>query len=150
MSFNRLDPSQMDPAAIAELSGLLASPGHIALSDEAGNRVELPAPLFAFFTRMVQAMQERRPIVLIPEDEALTTQAAANHLGVSRQHLVNLLEDETIPYHKVGTHRRVYFRDLVAYERERDTGRRKALDALADAVDDAGLYDASYTGDDES
>ena len=149
MSLNRLDPSEMDPNAIAELSGLLASPGHVALTDEAGNHVELPAPLFAFFTRMVQAMSERRTILLMPEDEAFTTQAAANHLGVSRQHLVNLLEDGQIPFHKVGSHRRVYFRDLVAYEKERDAARREGLNALMDAVDEARLYHADYTGQDE-
>ena len=149
MSFNRLDPSQMDSGAIAELSGVLASPGHVALIDEAGHRVELPAPLFDFFARMVQAMEEKKTVLLMSEDEAFTTQAAANHLGVSRQHLVDLLEAGTIPFHKVGTHRRVYFRDLVAYERARDTDRRHALDALANAIDEAGLYDASFTGDDE-
>ena len=149
MPFNRLDPSQMDPSAIAELSGLVAGTDHVVMQDDAGNAVELPAPLFAFFARMVQAMQERRTVMLMPEDEAFTTQAAANHLGVSRQHLVGLLEGGSIPFHKVGTHRRVYFRDLVEYEKERDGKRRRALNALADAVDEAGLYDASYTGDDE-
>lgn len=147
MSFNRLDPADVGSEAISDLSGLLATSGHVALTDGAGHSVRLPAPLFSFFTQMVQAMSERRTVLLMPEDEAFTTQAAANHLGVSRQHLVNLLEAGDITFHKVGTHRRVYFRDLLAYERERDTARSKALDDLMDAVSDAGLYDASYTGD---
>ena len=147
MSFNRLDPADVGSEAISDLSGLLATSGHVALTDGAGHSVRLPAPLFAFFTQMVRAMSERRTVLLMPEDEAFTTQAAANHLGVSRQHLVNLLEAGDITFHKVGTHRRIYFRDLLAYERERDTARSKALDDLMDAVSDAGLYDASYTGD---
>jgi excisionase family DNA binding protein len=85
--------------------------------------------------------------VLVPEDETFTTQAAANYLGVSRQHLVDLMDRQEIPHHKVGTHRRVTFKDLLAYERKRDKNRREALDKLATDVNDAGLYDSAYTGD---
>ena len=92
-------------------------------------------------------MAERRTVVLVPEDETFTTQAAADYLGVSRQHLVDLLEGGQIPFHKVGSHRRVAFRDLLAYEKRRDKERRAALDELARAVDEAGLYGTSYTGD---
>lgn len=87
-------------------------------------------------------MSERKAVVFVPEDEAFTTQAAANYLGMSRQHLVGLLERNEIPHHKVGTHRRVTFKDLLAYEKVRDKSRREALDRLARAVDVAGLYDS--------
>ena len=79
--------------------------------------------------------------------EAFTTQAAANYLGVSRQHLVDLLEKKEIPFHKVGTHRRVTFKDLLVFERRRDKTRREALDKLAADVDAAGLYDSDHAGD---
>jgi excisionase family DNA binding protein len=84
---------------------------------------------------------------MMPEDEAFTTQAAANFLGVSRQHFVNLIEEGKIPYHKVGTHRRVYFRDLKEYSERRDKSRRESLDSLFDKVSKAGKHDSSYTGD---
>jgi len=87
-------------------------------------------------------------MVLVPEDETFTTQAAANFLGMSRQHLVDLLEEGHIPYHKVGSHRRIYFYDLRAYSAERDLARRKTMDELFDRVNDSGKYDTSYTGDD--
>ena len=85
---------------------------------------------------------------MLPEEETFTTQAAANYLGVSRQHLVDLLEEEKIPFHRVGTHRRVYFKDLLGFERQRDASRRKSLDKLMGDVDEAGFYDASHTGGD--
>lgn len=69
---------------------------------------------------------------------------AANYLGVSRQHLVDLLESGQVPFHKVGSHRRIQFKDLLAFERLRDRSRREALDRLATQVDKAGLYNADY------
>ena len=85
-------------------------------------------------------MSEKKAIVMVPEDEAFTTQAAANYLGMSRQYFVGLLEKGEIAFHRVGTHRRVTFKDLLAYERRRDQTRRAAMDKLTDEVIKAGLY----------
>ena len=77
----------------------------------------------------------------MPEDEAFTTQAAAQFLGMSRPYLLRLLDAGKIPFHRVGTHRRIMFCDLRAYQMQRDKERRAALDALADAVKEAGVCD---------
>ena len=146
MSHKRLDPSEITPEALEHLSGVLTAPGRAALVDEVGNRVELPGALFQHLLRIVRLMSERRAIVMIPEDETFTTQAAANYLGMSRQHLVNLLEEGRIPFHRVGSHRRVFFRDLLAFEKKRDADRREALDRLMHEVDEAGLYDSPDIG----
>jgi excisionase family DNA binding protein len=140
---NRLDPSLIPEDQLADLAKVFAKPNHIALIDAQGNRTHLPEALFVHFARIVRLMSEGKAIVLVPENEAFTTQAAANYLGVSRQHLVDLLEKKEIPYHKVGTHRRVTFKDLLAYERKRDRTRREVLDKLAAEVDAAGLYDSA-------
>jgi excisionase family DNA binding protein len=100
-----------------------------------------------FLVRVLDGMMQGKAITLMPEDEAFTTQAAANHLGMSRQYLVKLLEAGEIPFHRVGSHRRVTFKDLRNYAKKRDTGRRQALDSLFDEVHKAGLYDTSYTGE---
>jgi len=144
---NRLDPSLIPEEQLAELAKVFAKPDHVALIDAQGNRTHLPEALFAHFARIVRLMSEKKAIVLVPEDEAFTTQAAANYLGVSRQHLVDLLDAKEIPHHKVGTHRRVTFKDLLTYERTRDATRREALDKLAAAAEAAGLYDSDYTGE---
>jgi excisionase family DNA binding protein len=137
---NRLDPSLLRPEELEPLSRLFANPGHILLTDSKGNQAEIPKLLFDHLVRVVQLMSERKAVVILPEDELFTTQAAANYLGVSRQFLVNLLEKGEIPFRRVGSHRRVSFKDILGYERSRDVRRRETLDCLNDRVISAGLY----------
>jgi len=138
---NRLDPSLLPPRELDQLASAFAKPGHISLIDDQGNRTEIPEPFFRQLARITRLMREGRAIIMVPEEEDFTTQAAANYLGMSRQHLVNLLEDGKIPHHRVGTHRRVTFKDLLEFESKRDAERRTVLEKAFDELDEAGLYD---------
>jgi excisionase family DNA binding protein len=111
-----------------------------ALVDEQGNRLELPKPIYDLLVRVASAMQEGKVISLVPETQELTTQAAANILGVSRPHLIKLVESGKIAFHKVGAHRRIRMKDLIAFQQSRDRDRRQALDDLARKTQEAGLY----------
>ena len=128
MNLNRLDPSALEPAELDALQEVAASPGHLRLTDDRGNGAELPPVLARHLRHVLDLMRRRQTVMLIPEDERFTTQAAADYLGCSRQHLVDLLERGEIPFDKVGTHRRVTFRDLRAYAKQRDACRKVALD----------------------
>ncbi|HLR00012.1 MAG TPA: excisionase family DNA-binding protein [Sphingobacterium sp.] len=145
---HRLESSSLDPQQMEALERLLTSNNMPALVDAAGHRTELPEPIFKMLSDVVQHIKQGHSIFMIPEDETLTTQAAANFLGVSRQHLVDLLEAGAIDFHYVGSHRRVYFRDLKKYTDKRDQKRKETLDDLFEEVTDAGKYDTSYQGDD--
>lgn len=72
------------------------------------------------------------------EDE-LTTSEAAELLNVSRPHLVKLLEEGKIPFHKVGTHRRVYRRDVLDYKARQRGEAEKAMQNLTDQAQELGL-----------
>ena len=148
---HRLDPSALTARQLRQLDRLseavLAEERPLLVGPE-GARLDLPAPLFDLLARAVRALREGKALVLLPETDSLTTQAAADFLGVSRPFLVDLLEKGAIPYHKVGTHRRVYLKDVVQYQRRRDSRRHRTLDALRHKVEAAGLYEGAL-GDTE-
>ncbi len=106
-----------------------------------GERLTLPGTVFRLLKDIVRNMQLGRAVVLVPENQQLTTQRAADLLGVSRPHLIKLLESGNLPYHTVGSHRRVYLKDLLAYQKRRDAESKAALDRIAKEAFESGLYD---------
>jgi excisionase family DNA binding protein len=147
---NRLDASLMsklERGRLPMLRDLIRRDRHPKLKGKDGTEILLPQVLNDFLVRVLDGMMQGKAITLMPEDETFTTQAAANYLGMSRQFLVKLLEEDAIPFHNVGTHRRILFKDLRDYAQKRDSKRRQALDSLADEVRKAGLYDTGYTGE---
>jgi len=150
MSDNRVDVSlltEQERALLQPLLDLARRNQHPCLKGADGTEIPLPQPIFEVLVKVIQDIRHGKAVVLMPEDETFTTQAGANFLGMSRQHFVTLLEKGLIPFHRVGSHRRVYFKDLRDYARKRDTERRTGLKRLFDEVNKAGLYDASYTGE---
>lgn len=91
---------------------------------------EVPESICRLFEALLKMTQETSSLSVIPDLQELTTQEAANLLNVSRQYLVRLLDDEKIPYHKVGSHRRIYSRDLLTYRRKQKSPRKLGLGEL--------------------
>lgn len=143
---NRLDPSEIDPAALDRLMSLLGREEPPALVGREGVLIELPDPIFHLLVRLMRQMREGGAVVLMPEDETFTTQAAASFLGVSRQHLVDLMDKGEIPHHRVGTHRRVTLKDLLVYQKVRDTKRRQALGGLFKTTQARGVLRNRFHG----
>lgn len=103
--------------------------------------LELPDPLYRLLLRIIGDVAEGRPIAYALETQDLTTQQAANLLGMSRQFLVGLLDKGEIPYHRVGTHRRLMFKDVMAFRKRRDQRRHEALNQMAKEAVESGYYD---------
>lgn len=101
--------------------------------------IEVPVSALRMLVDILAHMANGDAIRIVPIHAKLTTQEAADFLSVSRPHLVGLIERGDLPHHKVGTHRRVLFRDLLDYSRKRMTQSTAALDALAEQAQKLGL-----------
>ena len=82
-----------------------------------------------------------RSVTLIPNNQAITTQRAADILGMSRPFFIKQLESGLMAHHRIGNQRRVFLRDVLEFAKKRDKERLAALDLLARDAFEAGLYE---------
>jgi excisionase family DNA binding protein len=132
-----------DVQSLRDIERLLdQAPDHRAqLMGPGGVVVDMPESLFTALRQIVPYLLRGDAVSLVPVHQQMTTQQAADFLNMSRPHLVKLLRDGIIPHTLVGTHRRVYFRDVLEYRRRRDAERRKALDEMTALAEEFGVYD---------
>jgi excisionase family DNA binding protein len=106
-------------------------------ADASPVEVTLTPAMSDLFLELLRHVGSGHAVTLVPIQELLTTQQAADLLNVSRPHLIKLLEQNAMPYSLVGRHRRVKAQDVFDYKAKRDEERTQALDALM--ADDAHL-----------
>jgi len=99
--------------------------------DESEGYLRIPKKALSLLVDILSNMAEGKSMTLIPSNAEIGTQQAADMLNVSRPHLVKLLEDGEISFKKVGTHRRIQLKNLIAYERRLKENRKEKLDFLA-------------------
>ena len=93
--------------------------------------LELPRRALEALHEILEILEDGSDVDVVPKDRELTTTEAAEMLNVSRPHLVDLLENGDIPYHKVGSHRRVRLADLLEYKHEQKRQSRERMEAPA-------------------
>ena len=131
-------PSQQERDSANHLRTILASAPldqdqRLTVIPERGRQVEivLTPALTQVLMQMLRPLGRGDAVVLVPLDQMLTTQQAADILNVSRPYLIGLLERGAICFEMVGRHRRIRAADVLAYKEARDERRAAALDALA-------------------
>ena len=108
-------------------------------------RVVLPAEVFDVLRGVVEAMSQGQAVVVAPVHQRLTTQEAADLLGMSRPTFVRLLDAGEIPYDRPRRHRRIRLDDLLAYTERRSAESRAALDRMVEIAQEAGMYERTAT-----
>lgn len=101
--------------------------------------VDLPTSALRLLIDILGELAHGNAVQVVPVHAELTTQEAADLLNVSRPHLVKLLEDGALPFHKTGKHRRVRFAELMQFKEARDSGSELALAELAKQAQELGM-----------
>ena len=88
------------------------------------------------FLELLRYIGSGDAVTLLPSQQMLTTQQAADLLNVSRPYLIKLIEKGDIPYSMVGRHRRLKAEDVFAYKSTRGKARAEALgELIAESAD---------------
>ena len=140
--FGPVPPTEQESELARESSRLLApflnetDDDLNLLIDGAKVPIAVPQSAFRLLVDILAEMAKGNAITIIPVHAELTTQQAADVINVSRPFLVRLLEEKKIKFHKVGTHRRIRYSDLLDYKRQVDEERYKTLNELAKEAQD--------------
>jgi excisionase family DNA binding protein len=136
-------PSQAEMAQARrlfdQLEDELAATGKTLLTSPSGQTLELPPTLFDVLRFVGANLASGNGVTIVPRATRLTTQEAADFLGISRPTLVKLLESGAMPFETVGRHRRVTLDALLDYQDKEQARRRTVLAQAARNNQDSGM-----------
>lgn len=134
-------PTREETALATRASQVLApkAEAELKIKLDDGTELTLPKAATRLLHHLLTQMSLGNAVTLIPIHAELTTQEAADYLNVSRPFLIKLLETNRIPFHMVGTHRRVKFTDLEAFRKSVEQQRRSAMEELVDQARELGM-----------
>lgn len=127
-----LDPEKVSSDELTELRDVVL-------------RVQSPT-VKAFLTMVLSTVEKGKGVTASSTDALVSSEVAAKHLGMSRPHLYKLLDDGTIPFTRVGTHRRVAIADLIVYLARRAEARAHLAESFANAEQDRSELIAELSG----
>lgn len=139
-------PSSAGDGELAELRDFLAAheaagrgviaPRYFLAGATPGDQVEVPHEVYQVLRKVVDALANGLAVTVAPQATTLTTQQAADLLGVTRPTVVKILGEGGMPYERVGTHRRLLLVDVLAYRERRRAAQYAALESSEIALDD--------------
>ncbi|GAA1989610.1 hypothetical protein GCM10009718_29010 [Isoptericola halotolerans] len=108
----------------------------LLVGDSEGDQVELPETLYLVLRQAVDAMAAGKAVTISLQEPQLTTQQAADLLGVSRPTVVRLVESGELSAERVGSRRRLALGDVLAYREKRRRRQYAMLEATSVDLDD--------------
>lgn len=104
---------------------------------EEGDRVELSEQLYGLLKDVVTALSRGQSISIVKRDQEVTTQQAAEILGLSRPTVVRLIDDGELEAHVPGAVRRkLRLEDVLAYRLKLYARRSEFITESSQTYDD--------------
>lgn len=134
------DPDQLATvvgflASHERIRGEVASPSYALVGIGEHDRIELPRSVHQALTKVVAALHAGKAVTIAPQTMKLTTQQAADLLGVSRPTVVRLITDGTLPAERIGNRHRLLLDNVLAYREQRRNRQYEALAATTVDID---------------
>lgn len=108
--------------------GTRPAPRYFLAGAEEHEHVEIPAAVHRVLLQVLEAVKAGKAVTVAPQSKLLTTQQAADLLGVSRPTVVKLIDEGALPGDTPGKSRRmVKLDDLLAYRGRRREAQYRAL-----------------------
>ncbi len=126
MNSQTLKPN--DIKAARELSRLFAQhKGYSTQLQIGSEQITLPKNVLQIMLEVVTQVANGKQVSVLSKESDLTTAETAELLNVSRPYVVQLLQEGKLPFHMVGTHRRVLLEDALRYK---EAQRKKSLEIM--------------------
>lgn len=140
-------PAAADAADLAEVLSFLQAhearygnapePRFFLAGADEHDRVELTEQLHEILTQVVQALTRGQSISILTRDREITTQQAAELLGLSRPTVVRLINDGELDATVPGSVRRkLRLSDVLDYRSQLYARRSRFIDESSEAYDD--------------
>ncbi len=115
--------------------------GIVVHGPEYDEEVRLPDAVARATIEAMEHVANGYAVAVVPLEKELTTTRVARLLNVSRPYAARLMDEGEIPSHKVGTHRRAYYADVMAYKRRMDQSADEAYAQMVALTEELGLYE---------
>lgn len=116
----RVEPSALDAAERARVEDFV--------------RANEDSPVSILLRRLVTYTDHGLGAELLADDTELSPNQAAELLKMSRPHLLTFMDRGTLPFHRVGSHRRIKMSDLLTFMEQREAGRALVAEATHKAA----------------
>ena len=119
-------------------NGTIAPRSFFLSAADEGERVELTEQLHALLKQVVHGLSGGQSISILTRDQEISTQQAAQILGLSRPTVLRLIDTGELPAHVPGAVRRkLHLADVLAYREELHAQRNRFITESSAAYDDA-------------
>lgn len=112
-----------------EKHGTTVEPRYILVGPAEHEQVHVSPTMHRILLDVLEALASGKAVTVTPQEPMLSTQQAADLLGLSRPTVARLIDSNELPGDRPGKHRKVALSEVLAYKRAR---RERIMDFLAE------------------